>query len=644
MYGAGPLTSWGASESLFPLIFAALDDRSRGFIERSSDRQAGNNSAGAEPDNSDNRSARRRIFLTNFVMIALVAGFVFLSQDAASQRAVYVVNGSSEPLRLTIDSGGELEIPAVSKVEIALPEGQHQWKVLAPSAAAGEGEFAFETGIFERFFSTPMYVLDPARTTITVWEEAKYSAAAPETEVIHRLYLGETFYEFRDIDFPFEQFPGSIKASGKSTTRTRVESFLHEPAQVVGFVANDLSSDEQLTFCERHLRLNPLDESLIATYARFAVQASDYQRLHDFLKSGCDRRPIEIPWHRRYQAAALRVDRTDELFSEYDRLVEELPGNSAALYLRGRIEPHGPTAEDYFNRSIKADPSNPYPYYAMCHQLVSLARYEEAFDAASKAIELNPDQQDMENILHRVRLALGQYEELEQEQRQLIADAPIEATAHFRLLGILAAQNRLAEMRQAHDEFVLAVHNEVPLDPHDLAISSERFLAYSNRDYDKMLELTLKLKNPLSRSNLMLEALVAGRMHKELSESDLIERPPAQRGFIRLYLVMIHELRGANESVQETLQQAMDDFRKGTPETQRIASTLTDFSDKNLYENLNAVSMSATERLAVNIIVASQTQGETRRKFLDSCRKLNFSPRFPNHTVTKLIELLEEKG
>ena len=635
MSGARRLTSWGTSERLLPPIFAALDDGSRKFIEQSAD-------ALSDLPAQTSRQHRRRRLSAILLTILLIGWCVVAAQDLASSRLVYVVNGSNEYLLLRIDGGEKFELAALSSKRLYLPEGKHHWEILELDNVPSEGEFEFRTGIFERFLSTPMYVLDPAMTTITVWEEAKYSAVAAETEVIHKLCLGETFYEFRDIDFPFEEFPGSIKVTGNNAIRTRVESFLHEPAQVIGFVANDLSSDEQLTFCERHLRINPLDESLIATYARFAVQASDYQRLHDFLKSGCDRRPIEIPWHRRYQAAALRVDRTDELFSEYDRLVEELPDNSAALYLRGRIEPHGPTAEDYFNQSIKADPSNPYPYYAMCHQHVSLARYDEAFEAASRAIELNPDQQDMKNILHRVRLALGQFEELEQEQRQLIADAPIEATAHFRLLGILAAQGRLAEMRQAHDEFVLAVHNEVPLDPHDLAISSERFLAYHNRDYDKMLELTLKLKNPLSRSNLMLEVLVAGGMHKELSESDLIERPPAQRGFIRLYLAMLHKLRGANESVQETFQRAMDDFRKGTPETQRIARTLTDFSDENLYENLNAVSMSATERLAVNIVVAGQTQGETRRKFLDSCRQLNFSPRFPNHTVAKLIELLDE--
>lgn len=622
-----------------PPILAALDDGSRKLIGDSEQ------AAGPADQTGSNGPPRRKLFIAGLVaLLVAVAGGAVSSHNVASSRLVYVVNGSGVTLRLTIDGGEAVELAPTSKVEVTLPEGAHRWQILEPEVVASEGEFEFRTGIFERFVSTPMYVLDPAATAITVWEEARYSADLPETEVTHQLFLGETFYEFRDIDFRFEQFPGTIKASGSSATRTRVEPFLYEPAQVIGFVANDLSSEQQLAFCERHLRLTPRDEELIAAYGKFAVQALAYQRLHDFLKAGCDRRPIEIPWHRRYQSAALRVNKTDELFAEYDELVERLPNNGAALYLRGRIEPHGPLAEEFFNRSIAADPSNPYPYYAKCHQLVSLARYEEAFVAASKAIELKPDQQDMKNILHRVRLALGQYDELEREQRKLISESPIEATAHFRLMGILAAQNKLAEMRQTHDEFVLAVHNEIPLDPHDLVISSERYLAYSNRDYEKMMELTLQLKNPLSRSNLMLEALVSREMHKELTESDLVERPPAQRGFVRLYIVMIHELQGNKDKSLASLNQAMDDFRTGSPETQQIASTVGDFSDEQLYERLSAISMSATERLAVNIVVASQTHGDTRKKFLDSCRLLNFSPRFPSHTVARLIELLESKS
>jgi len=627
----------GTSDFFSPPFFAALDDEARELIGSASSDESRH---GVNDPSDSHRRKRRTLLLA--VMLAAAAAVTISSINIASSRVVYVVNGSTEPLRVRVDGGEVFEIAGISHAEVTLPEGIHRWKISHPEAAVAEGDFEFRTGLLRRLNSSPMFILDPARTAVTVWEEARYSAETPATEVTHRLYMGDTFYAFDDIDFRFKPFPGTIKASGDSATRTRVASILIEPAQVIGFVASEISSEQQLEFCERHLLLTPRDDELISVYGRYSVQASAYERLYQFMKDGCSRRPLEISWHRRYQSAALRVDKTDELFAEYDELVKQLPGNGAALYLRGRIEPHGPLSEEFFDRSIAADPSNPFPYFAKCHRLLSLARYEEAFHAASKAIELNPDHQEMKNILHRVRLALGEFEELEREQRKLISESPIEATAHFRLLSILAAQNRVAEMRQAHDEFVLAVNNEIPLDPHDLVVSSDRYLAYCLRDYEKMMELTLKLKNPLSRSNLMLEALVSRGMHEELSRSDLVQRPPEQRGFVRLHIAMIRELEGDSEKSRLAIDQALADFRNGSPETKRIAETLDNFDGPNLYENLNAISMSGSERLLVNIAVASRTHGETRAKFLASCRLLNFSPRFPNHFIARLIELFDE--
>lgn len=514
------------SDSFFPPVSAALHGETRNLIGQS------NADAGSGESNPQIRRPlpwRPVVWLA--VVALIVAAVSFSSQMIASRRTVYVVNGSTVPLRVTIDGGSELEIDPVSKRELTLPEGSHHWEISYPEAAIDESDFDISTGFLERFSTSPMFVLDPARTVVTVWEESLYAA---DTQVRQQLHVGDTFYSFNHVDLKFRPFPNSVKSSSGSASRTRVEAILLEPAQVIGFVSNDLTSEEQLGFCERHLRLTPRDEKLISAYGRFSVQASEYQRLYRFLQDGIDRRPLEIPWHRRYQSAALRVDRAEEMFVEYDALLKQLPGNSAALYLRGRIESHGPLAEEFFDQSIAADPSNAFPYYAKCHRQLSLARYTEAFESASKASALEPDNQDMANLLHKVRLALGQFEELEREQRQLIAEEAIHPAAHFRLLGLLAAQSRPTEMRQAHDEFTLAVNNDIPLDPYDYVITSERFVAYCNRDYQRMMDLTLKLKSPLQRYNIILEALVSLHMDEELIRSDLMQRPPAQRGFIRI--------------------------------------------------------------------------------------------------------------
>lgn len=327
----------GTSDFFAPPFFAALDDEACDLIGNASSDESG---FGVN-DRRDSRR-RKRWALVLAVMLAAVAAVTISSIDIASSRVVYVVNGSTEPLRVSIDGGEVFEIVGISHTELTLPEGKHRWKISHPEAAVAEGDFEFSTGLLKRLTSSPVFILDPARTAVTVWEQARYSAETPATEVTHRLYMGESFYAFDDIDFRFKPFPGTIKASGDSATRTRVEPILIEPAQAIGFVANEISSEQQLDFCERHLLLTPRDDELISVYGRYSVQASEYQRLYQFMKDGCSRRPLEISWHRRYQSAALRVDKTDELFVEYDELVKLLPDDGAALYLRGRIEPHAP--------------------------------------------------------------------------------------------------------------------------------------------------------------------------------------------------------------------------------------------------------------------------------------------------------------
>lgn len=572
------------------------------------------------------------------VAVLIIAGVVGSSLFIAANRTVYVVNGSTVPLTVSVDGGRAVQIPPISKRELPLSEGEHQWDLSEPASVAANGAFSVETGFFERLFSSPVFILDPGRTVVTVWEKARYAVDADNAQVQHQFYLGEDFYAFDDVDLQFAPFPASVKSDGAVVTRTRVESFLLEPAQVISFVANDLTPEQQLAFCERHLRITPQDEGMLDVYSRFAFQLPAHQRLHDFLEGGVGRRPVEIEWHRRYQAAAQRIGRDDEIVAEYDQLVSELPNDAAALYLRGRIEPSGTLAEELFDRAIAADGSNPYPFYAKCHRLVSLAKFTEARTAAERAIELRPENFDMENMLSSIRLALGEYESLEQEQRDVLRETPLNATAHFRLMAILAAQDRLAEMRQTHDEFTLAVKSELPLDPYDYLLSSERFVAYCNRDYERMLLLTRKLKNPAHRTNQMVEPLVSLGRVDELIESDLMESL-TQRGFIELYISLAFLLNGDEENSRRWMENAITDFQSGGLETREIARVLKNETGDQLVNGLRGITLSSAERLLVSLAAATRAEGKTRVELLALADKLNFFPGFPNHFVRQVIAL-----
>ena len=86
--------------------------------------------------------------------------------------------------------------------------------------------------------------------------------------------------------------------------------------------------------------------------------------VEEFLKSGLDRRPVVIPWHRAYQAVA-EINRTDQgLIAFYDGLNKAEPASGALLYLRGRIRPDWSKRQQFYRNAVNADPKLSWPWMA----------------------------------------------------------------------------------------------------------------------------------------------------------------------------------------------------------------------------------------------------------------------------------------
>ncbi|MDA0285000.1 MAG: hypothetical protein O3B86_16755, partial [Planctomycetota bacterium] len=193
------------SDVFLPPLFAALDERTRKLVQQAQDAEHGQRSqfSGGSGRSDDERSPTvrsprtRRLLLWLLGVFLAVAGTASLiSLNIASSRVIYIVNGSTAPLHVSIDGGSDFEIPAISKRRVTLAEGLHRWSISRPAAAMAEGQFSLRTGFFERLNSSPMFVLDPAGTAVTVQETAEYAIDSANGRVTHRFHIGEEFYSF----------------------------------------------------------------------------------------------------------------------------------------------------------------------------------------------------------------------------------------------------------------------------------------------------------------------------------------------------------------------------------------------------------------------------------------------------------------
>lgn len=312
----------------------------------------------------------------------LIAAFVGYGFYKAQNRQLVVMNGGDGAMSVEID-GEKIDIPAVGKVVVSVAEGKHSFNVLIPAGWADQkGTFVVETEFFDRYTNSPVFVLDPAKSTAYVKQELIYAVNPADSKMTEKLYLGETFQKFDDINYLFKEFPDEVETKRSKILKTRLESWFGEPALVAQSLTDPSLTDQstpqqKMNFAETHLRVTPNDPGLLQHYGYFTETPADYQRAYAFLKAGLDRRPIEVDWHREFQGISRRA-KTENLVTRYDELLKANPDDSVALYLRGRIDPDIQRAAEYYDGAIKADETNFYAWYARTQLSVSLGDFANA--------------------------------------------------------------------------------------------------------------------------------------------------------------------------------------------------------------------------------------------------------------------------
>lgn len=594
-------------------------------------------SIGAEDSILPRRSLlKSKAFWVVAALMLVLLGTSAASMLIAANRTLFIVNGSRNAITVTIDETETVLVGGFSKTKIALGEGSHTWKLAEPKVIAGEGRFTMATDFAMRFFESPVFVLDPGRVSIVIQEKAFYGAQNHKG-VTHRLHVGEEFISYPNIDLAFEPFPAVVKIVAGGATRDRVDALLGDPHAAIHFVSQELPASTSLSFCERHLNLNPADKNLLDTYTALATRNDQEQRLYDFLKSGADRVPVEVEWHRRFQGAMQKLNQFDELRSHYDKLVKRFPNDSTVLYLRGRIEPDLKTATDYFVLSAAEDPKNPWPVYSQAFGLLSLGEFTKARDFCQRAIDLDPKNDDYKQTMFQLRLIPGELDDLEREVRRDIEKAPAASTFNWRLFRVLAAKGELEDLQTAQNVYALLRKTTYPTDPFDELLHTERFVRYCQRDFEKVLDLSAKVKSRRVRGHLIFQAMLDLDRLEEIDKAGLPARA-TERGYLELFLHLAWLQRDDAARAAEWYEKAMADFRAGDPTTKTMATAFAELKDHELAARLSGIAFRPEERMLVSLTAAARSTGETRQELIGLVEKLNTESAFPRHFMDRTIK------
>jgi tetratricopeptide (TPR) repeat protein len=318
----------------------------------------------------------KQLLLVLGVIFALTAlGFVIANEYIRRHRMLHIVNGFPQAATVQIDGVGEFKNMR-GRWTAPLAEGRYHAVISGP--VREELDFDVRVGYFSRWFSDPAWVLNVGGGAILMRTTATYRQSDPPPPTV-AFHFGKSFEYFPEITHPFEELPEEVQIeSGSSRTLVGLQLFQGEPISVFGYYTDQRDIHAALDFAENWLRLRWDNEHMLRLYAATAQQAGQSNRLDSFLRTGLGERPVRIEWHRVYQGLHGNAHEHAALIAEYSRLLEADPANSALLYLRGRIESDRAVATDYFQRSTKADPNNPFPHFALSYERIAAGDWQAA--------------------------------------------------------------------------------------------------------------------------------------------------------------------------------------------------------------------------------------------------------------------------
>ncbi|MEM7453582.1 MAG: hypothetical protein AAF456_04425 [Planctomycetota bacterium] len=349
-------------------------------------------------------------------VVLLFVGAMFLAHSRSQSRAVHVVNGLAQEITIRIDDGPELTVPRTGWVKARIPEGSHQVAIVSPPGLS-ERSFSFETSFREQIFSTPVFVLDPVGSAVVYHEKIVYSEDPQDDDPGNEFdyHVGQLLYKFNGIDFPFAPFPDEIEVDSTihKTYRDRVD---FEPLDPEQFLTGqlDASPEKQLFVTEQILTVAPDNGDFWVSYAGIAMSHNQLERCAEFVKPHLSVDPVNVKMHRFYQSVCGQIpDRSQALAADYDEYLSSDPDNADLIYLRGALLPVVSGSMVYMNAALDIDPEHVHSMKALAFDLNSTGDHSGAAELLARALQLEPDNEDLRDAYRNVLLASRDFRRLE---------------------------------------------------------------------------------------------------------------------------------------------------------------------------------------------------------------------------------------
>jgi tetratricopeptide (TPR) repeat protein len=574
----------------------------------------------------------RKIAAAGAVVVLALAAVFGSNLYIRGHRAVHVVNGFTNTVRVEVAGAGAVDVSPGGRRALKIAEGRHRarWS----GGAAGEVEFEVRGSFLGRWFDDPVWILNPGGAALLVVERTTYSKYRTGDETYgYELLYAQPFLHQPQVDYPFEAFPSSITLSSRSSRtveKTRVDYPQASVEEIVLARLREGRALDALRLAEWRLRGRPDSKDLLRTYYIIAQMTGREAQARAFFAEGVRRRPVEIQWHRMHQES--RRGEPAAVTAEYDELLRADPGNSALLYLRGRLAGRVSESQSYYERALAADARNAYAWFALGSCRSSLGDWTGARAALTNACRLEPGDSQFRELLQETRVALGEHAALEAEARAAIAREPFLLDAHTRLCDALLAQGRKAEAALSVSNYTRRVTEEYPQDGPSAARDLRMHHAYAAADFATLEKLALqpterRLNLPLFQAHIEQGALFKAAANIPLNNTNILD------GWHFLTASLAWQLAENKKEADAWHARAIELLRQGRDD-ERVAADLLDRSRPPELAEAMDLSLPARTK-AIFLAALAQRRAGASADFAHAIRKLNVPYDYPYHLLER---------
>lgn len=559
------------------------------------------------------------------LIISLAVLFMILNLAATVRgRTLYLVNGLDRPYEVIVN-GESFELLPMKQQEIKLREGE----ILVQIAEPGFNPFTVElkTPFWTRLLNNNTYIINPDGTAVFMWEKMPYfyKSITPDPsrdeQYDYRYFAGKVFWEFRNIDYVFTDFPETVETNfiKRSLTLERLSLVTeYDPS----LVANDLAIEEDIesivSWSIHQLENNPLN-SVYLYYLKAYYPVED--RLA-FLRQRLGERPVLVDWHRFYQDDMYKMAPEHDLAAEYTAYLADQPGDSSLQYLLGRVMADPFESEKIYLQSVENDNPSPYGYYGLAYLLTSRGDFAGAKSYLEKGLALMPDVFDFTWLEKELLWALGKYDELLARVEEQMEIQPYNIDLVEESICLYAAKGDSNYALYAIEEFMLLIDDGSAEDYGIVNRYLQAVAAYAGGELDEYLQLL----SAVDRERFAFEiSLTSGHLAGALSFLDQVEHASAT-DYLLLYIAAKNQ--GEDEMADSSLQKALD-MLDNNPDEHYFALCLAGSSEP-APDKITHLAMLPYDK-SILLTALGVKYPQHRSQFFALADKLNNYPKFPYH-------------